>query len=142
MSTETVNQIKTYDFYRIENTTVLNGIPILGMFGARRDRWYIDLPEWIGPRANLEMVMGADVMLDVLSTGNERVNVTFSNHATTEFNAELKLTHLSNGDYTVTDLTDQYDSVPEKIWLCGVTQFVFQSDYPQEIYVKRNVTVS
>jgi hypothetical protein len=66
----------------------------------------------------------------------------FANHATTEFDAELKLTHLSNGDYTVTDLTDQYDSVPEKIWLCGVTQFVFQSEYPQEIYVKRNVTVS
>jgi hypothetical protein len=142
MKKETVNQIKTYDFYRIENTTVLNGIPILGMFGTRKDRWYIDLPEWQGPRANLEMVMGADVMLDVLSSGNERVNVTFSNHATSEFDAELKLTHLSNGDYTVTDLTNQYTSVPDQIWLCGVTQFVFQSDYPQEIYLKRNMTVS
>ena len=119
MSTETVNQIKTYDFYRIENTTVLNGIPILGMFGARRDRWYIDLPEWQGPRANLEMVMGADVMLDVLSTGNERVNVTFSNHATDEFEAELKLIHLSNGDYSVTDLTNQYETVPTKIGYVG-----------------------
>lgn len=142
MNTETVNQIKTYDFYRIENTTVLNGIPILGMFGSRKDRWYIDLPEWMGPRANLEMVMGADVMLDVLSEGQERINVTFSNFASTEFEAELKLTHLSNGDYAVSDLTNQYTSVPEQIWLCGVTQFVFQSDYPQEIYLKRNITAS
>lgn len=142
MNTETVNQIKTYDFYRIENTTILNGIPILGMFGSRKDRWYIDLPEWLGPRANLEMVMGADVMLDVLSSGQERVNVTFSNYASAEFEAELKLTHLSNGDYTVTDLTNSYTTVPEQIWLCGVTQFVFQSDYPQEIYLKKNTSVS
>ena len=30
------------------------------------DRWYIDLPEWGGSHSNLEMVAGADDLLDFL----------------------------------------------------------------------------
>ena len=30
------------------------------------ERWYIDLPEWEGAHANLQMVAGADLLLDHL----------------------------------------------------------------------------
>ena len=35
--------------------------------------WFVDLPEWEGERWELQMVMGADSFLDVLSQGeNEK----------------------------------------------------------------------
>ena len=37
---------KNYDFYKEENVSVLNGIPVLEWIGKKQDRWYIDLPEW------------------------------------------------------------------------------------------------
>ena len=131
-------QIKTYDFYRVEETTQLAGIPILGLFGPKRDRWYIDLPEWQGPRANLEMVAGADTMLEVFSNGKERVNVTFTNYEANDIEADLLLTHISGGTYTVTRMNENYYDAPERMWLCGVTKFVFNSDYPDAISVKCN----
>ena len=131
-------QIKTYDFYRIEETTQLAGIPILGLFGPKRDRWYIDLPEWQGPRANLEMVAGADTMLEVFANGQERVNVTFTNYEANDIEADLLLNHISGGTYTVTRMNENYSNVPERMWLCGVTKFVFNSDYPETISVKCN----
>lgn len=131
-------QIKTYDFYRVEETTQLSGIPILGLFGPKRDRWYIDLPKWQGPRANLEMVAGADTMLEVFANGQERVNVTFTNYEAHDIEADLLLTHISGGTYTVTRMNENYSEAPERMWLCGVTKFVFDSDYPDAISVKCN----
>jgi hypothetical protein len=134
-------QIRTYDFYRVEETTQLAGIPILGLFGPKRDRWYIDLPEWQGPRANLEMVAGADTMLEVFANGQERVNVTFTNYEAHDLEADLLLTHVSGGTYTVTCLNENYSDAPERMWLCGVTKFVFNSDYPEYLSVKYNTNL-
>lgn len=131
-------QIKTYDFYRVAETTQLAGIPILGLFGPKRDRWYIDLPEWQGPRANLEMVAGADDMLEVFAQGQERINVTFTNYVAEEIQPDLLLTHQGGGTYNVTILQETQQEFPQQIWLCGVTQFVFQSDYPENISVRYN----
>ena len=30
------------------------------------NKWYIDLTEWTGDKADLEMVAGADILLDIL----------------------------------------------------------------------------
>jgi len=122
----------------VEETTQLAGIPFLGLFGPKRDRWYIDLPEWQGPRANLEMVAGADTMLEVFAQDKERVNVTFTNYETLEISPDLLLTHVGGGTYTVTILNENYSDAPERLWLCGVTLFVFNSDYPEYLSVKCN----
>jgi len=135
-------QIKTYDFYRVEETTQLAGIPILGLFGPKRDRWYIDLPEWQGPRANLEMVAGADSLLDVFAQGQERVNVTFTNYEAHDIEADLLLTHVSGGTYKVTRMNEYFPEAPERMWLCGVTKFVFKSDYRKHLSVKYNTSCS
>jgi len=40
---------------------------ILRFYRTTADRWYIDLPGWKGSIADLEMVQGADTMLDKVS---------------------------------------------------------------------------
>jgi hypothetical protein len=52
--------------------------------------------------------------------------------------AEIKLQHKSNGYYSVSILKGNYDQIPDEIWLCEVTKFVFNSDYPEVIYVCKN----
>ncbi len=42
------------------------------------NRWYVDLPEWEGDQAELEMVCGADTMLDILAQGDGEVRLTLS----------------------------------------------------------------
>lgn len=104
-------------------------------------RWYVDLPEWEGERAELEMVMGADSFLEILSQGENEVYVTLSD---TEFpNAErLRLLDLgriegielgSGAWYSLTSYKDiPYDI---EMWLCDVTNFVF-GGFPKVIYFK------
>jgi len=94
-------------------------------------RWYIVLPEWPESRADLEMVCGADDLLNIFDEGYGIVNLVLS---TEEFEGSMKLT-LTNtdgesGTYSFNELNIDMD-----IWLCPVTKFVF--DYiPEIIYFK------
>ena len=104
-------------------------------------RWYVSLPEWEGEKDELEMVMGADSFLEILSQGEDEVYVTLSD---TEFpDAErlelfdlcrLKGIELGSGAwYSLTSYMDiPYDI---EMWLCDVTKFVF-GDFPKIIYFK------
>lgn len=101
-------------------------------------RWYIDLPEWPGSKAELEMVEGADTMLDYVGQGNNRVELLLSE---TPFDGAsvLKLTKdlsddIGGGMY----LLASYNSnvLNQEMWLCQVTEYVF-GHLPQAIYFKR-----
>lgn len=104
-------------------------------FNFERDpdgRWYIILPEWEGDREELEMVMGADTLLDIIAQGENIVNVSFSEEPFK--NAKYILTfknHESGGaNYLVTSKLHNFD-----IWLCHVTEFVF-GFFPKILYIK------
>ena len=43
-----------------------------------QDQWFIDLPQWEGSIADLQMVAGADTFLDILAQGDDNVYVTLS----------------------------------------------------------------
>lgn len=101
--------------------------------------WFVDLPEWKGPRSALQMVMGADTFLDILAQGaNEvamKVNLEYFEGASI-----LVMTSLGELDgpeegtgawYRI----DNYDGVNYclDMWLCDVTKFVF-SYFPDMIY--------
>ena len=73
----------------ISNPSVI-GQYIVGVMGARNSNcssydlafvkeangnWYIDLPQWQGAHGNLQMVAGADKLLDGLLTEGNRVEV-------------------------------------------------------------------
>jgi len=101
-------------------------------------RWYIDLPEWQGPKADLEMVEGADTMLNVLSEGNDHVWLILSEE---EFDGSDKIefirmaTEVNNGAYYS---LKNYMGIEMnmQMWLCDVTKFVF-GGFPEIIYMAK-----
>lgn len=88
-------------------------------------RWYVELPEWPGSHDDLEMVEGADVLLNILSNDHYEVEVKFTDKP---FEGAHTLTHLGNGYYN-----NNAWHGPSTIWLCHVTEFVF-GKYPKFIY--------
>jgi hypothetical protein len=110
-------------------------------FVKEQSQWYIDLPEYLesgGSKGDLQMVAGADTMLDIIASGANEVTL----HLDTEpfENAdELRLTELCDpilgGGYYHLELFEG-KKVQQDMWLCEVTRFVF-NDIPQWIYVRR-----
>lgn len=98
-------------------------------------RWYVVLPEWPGDRAALEMVLGADELLEILGGHRAEVEVEFSLELEDDCFTSLELydSDESGGYYHV----HQYGEKSFDIWLCNVTLFVFQSsEFPKYIYIK------
>jgi hypothetical protein len=117
------NAMKTYTFIKTD------------------DEWFIDLPEYIeqgGNPGDLQMVDGADTMLDVMANGNESVSLTLD---TKPFEGadELVLTEkcdpfIGGGYYLIKTYRGQ--EMNRSMWLCQVTEFVF-GDLPARIFVRQ-----
>jgi hypothetical protein len=96
-------------------------------YKTEEDKWYIDLPEWKGTQEDLQMVAGADILLDKFSNNATEVTVELSDRYKDRLNggnyALLKLERTftkgqgGGGDY-------KYQG--ESIWLCDVTKFIFK----------------
>ena len=104
--------------------------------------WFAVIPEWEGPRADLQMVCGADTWLDILSQGENRVFLTISDE---EFEGADRLVLIALGQYDELEIGSgasyklatqlcgiDYDL---EMWLCDVTKFVF-GRFPKIIYFK------
>ena len=109
---------------------------------TQESRWYIDLPEWPGDLAELEMVAGADLLLDLLS-GYSKLCVELE-VSTEELPDCGCLNLLSVGKDLVHDgayyaLANLRSGIVTNfnIWLCPVTLFVL-GEYPHQIFF-RNV---
>ncbi len=96
------------------------------------NRWFIDLPEWEGEKDELEMVMGADTMLDILSQGDDIVFLTMSTESFDNYSYLLKLKDeiYEGGLYDL--ISDNFNF---EVWICSVTKFVF-GYFPENIYLK------
>lgn len=95
------------------------------------NKWFAILPEWEGDVEDLQMVCGADMMLDAISKGSSVVTLKVS---------EVPVNPIG---YTLT--IDGYDEEgagymvegPDfsgSVWLCAVTKYVF-GYYPRTLYV-------
>ena len=103
--------------------------------------WYIDLPEFLaqgGSYGDLQMVDGADKMLDIMAENASSVLLEISRE---EFEGSdvLVLTekcdpYIGGGYYLLKNYEGQ--EISRTMWLCQVTAFVF-GDIPEKIYVKR-----
>ena len=98
--------------------------------------WWLDLPEWKGDPADLQMMEGADEWLNLLSEHNNKVELKMSDQP---FDGAEVLTLLrireenfGGGGIYFLD-TYKSDKVGLKLWLCDVTSFVFDH-IPQKIY--------
>ena len=103
--------------------------------------WFIDLPEYIeqgGNMGDLQMVDGADIMLDMMAENQDVVQLTISEQ---QFDGAdmLVLTEKCDpyigGAYYLMPIYEGQE-VNRKMWLCQVTVFVF-GDLPLKIYVRR-----
>ena len=106
-------------------------------------RWYVDLPEWEGEKAELEMVAGADLFLEILSQGEGETYLTLSDD---EFEGSERLEMKYLGTLEGWEMGSgawyklvSYMGLEYKLdmWLCDVTKFVF-GDFPQNIYYCKN----
>lgn len=99
-------------------------------------RWFVDLPDWDGGKDALEMVAGADTMLDIMAEGEREVILLlseryFDNSDVLEFKSLAE--DLGNGAYYK---LEKYKGIEmnHELWLCDVTLFVM-GKFPEKIYI-------
>lgn len=106
-------------------------------YKEKTNKWYIDLPEFEGLKEELEMVGGADTMLDIVSEGNNLVQLDLQlkkmkGYSLLEFVSSTSVEE--GGVYFLKNYSNiEYNF---NIWLCSITLFVFGC-YPKEIYFKK-----
>jgi hypothetical protein len=100
-------------------------------FNKEDGNWYIDLPNWEGPKSALAMVAGADTLLDELSNNGDTVLLSLVTESDCpEGHKTLKKIIRTPPNGCIYHL----GYVP--IWLCDVTKFVFNGIFPKKIYFK------
>jgi hypothetical protein len=105
-------------------------------------QWYIDLLEYLqqgGTKGDLQMVAGADTMLDIIAQGKDSVTVTLDTRPFKGADLVQLLQRcdpaVGGGDYFMKTFNGQ--EVNRQMWLCSVTTFVF-GDIPEKIYVRKD----
>lgn len=100
------------------------------------NRWYVDLPNWTGTKAELEMVAGADTMLDYMAEDTNEVILCVSEEP---FEGSDELVFLNNADdigegaYYKLSIYKGID-INLEMWLCNVTSWVF-GKFPKSIFI-------
>jgi hypothetical protein len=103
--------------------------------------WYIDLPEFIeqgGSVGDLQMVDGADKMLDMMAEDENSVTLCISKdwfEGADLLSLTEKCDPYIGGAYYIMKKYEGQD-IDRTMWLCQVTEFVF-GDLPPQIFVKR-----
>ena len=112
-------------------------------------RWYADLPTYPGEKSELEMVLGADKMLDFYAQEENEITLTLSSIPLQGLCDIITLENLGlpkTLDQTFYDDNEINLGATYKVhsiklidfdfnlWLCPVTLFVF-GEYPQNIYI-------
>lgn len=95
-------------------------------------RWYVVLPDYEGDQEDLEMVDGADKMLEALTDDGLYVTLTVDIEEpvdTEYFTLEMESHDDCGGFYNVRNCPRFSDMV----WLCNVVHFVF-GEHPETIY--------
>jgi hypothetical protein len=104
-------------------------------FYREDSRWFSDVPTWEGTKEDLEMVFGADVLLDLISEGEEEVSIEFGEE---RFPGSDQIIFLSpQGDGARYHLPSYRGKDYEmNFWICSVTKFVFGS-YPDSLWMRK-----
>jgi hypothetical protein len=103
--------------------------------------WFVDLPEYLekgGSISNLEMVEGADTMLDIMAEDKKEVIVYFSTERfdnSDHLTLKEKCEPLKGGAYYFMK-EYQGKEINLTMWLCQVVEFVF-GDIPTNLFVRR-----
>ncbi len=97
-------------------------------FKKEQGKWYIELPTWTGTKAELQMVGGADTLLDHLSNKGTTVTIDISTDKKCPEGFEtLKRIIQTPPNGCI------YHLGFSPVWLCNVTKFVFDGIFPKQI---------
>lgn len=105
-------------------------------FNKISGKWYVDLPEWKGSFDDLEMVSGADDLLEVLSMQLNIPNITFDVWTS---KPDVPCASMKKIEETFEGATYQVNNCMfynGTAWLCNVTKFVFGGYHPIDIYFR------
>lgn len=93
-------------------------------------RWFINYPEWKGHRDELEMVAGADILLDYCSNYSNECSFNVSEEII-ENSIELTKDREVGGGavYSVKNCPAILE-----LWFCHVTKFVYDGRLPEKLY--------
>jgi hypothetical protein len=93
-------------------------------------KWYVVLPEWEGAHNELEMVAGADFLLDYLSKDKVTCELNVSEEPLENAIELVKDRNASGGAvYMVKNCP-----IVAQVWLCHVTKFVYDGRLPDALY--------
>lgn len=105
------------------------------------NRWYVHLPDYPGHTDELEMVLGADVLCDMIDTHDiGYITVTVSDKP---FDSQFSTREYTlDFVYNTTDSTGEQDGADYMlrefklgVWLCNVTKYVF-GEFPLTFYIR------
>lgn len=101
-------------------------------FKKEEGRWYAVVPEWEGPKDDLEMVSGADWLLEQLSHSKDNVTLVVGDEPIPGGMATYKVRDTpgpdGGADYFMPEFKHEF-------WLCKVLDFVM-GYLPETIYFK------
>lgn len=96
--------------------------------------WFVDLPNYRGLKGDLEMVDGADTMLEIFANeGTECIMTASEEPFEGADTLELVKNACGGGDYILK--TFQGEIVDHELWLCSVIKFVYKK-VPEKLYIK------
>lgn len=98
------------------------------------NRWYIELPEWEGSHAELEMVAGFDKLLDYHSPNGKNCVINVMEEYDDYYAGAIELTKKEEVGGGAVYSVEGCNSVNE-VWLCHVTKFVFNGRLPEKLYL-------
>ena len=103
-------------------------------------KWFVHLPNYEGHYSELEMVLGADVlcdMIDTFDTGYITATISTepkeSNFTIKEYVLDFVNSTVSNGEQDGANYRLREWKLD--MWLCNVTKYVF-GEFPATIYVR------
>lgn len=105
-------------------------------FQKESNEWFAVLPEYPGPKEDLQMVGGADDWLDIISGGEGHITLDLLDKGfpgSYTLIRELELPE-SGAIYNI-GIYKGVDYSHKNIWLCPVTVFVF-GEYPKTIHYR------
>jgi len=104
---------------------------VFSFYKNKFGEWYIDLPEYPGPNEDLQMVAGADDLLDTLSNNTHSFTCILSKDPI----QEAMVLHKNYGS-TAPESGENYLYEGKRMWLCPVTAYIF-GEYPDRIFIEK-----
>lgn len=109
---------------------------ILRFYKEKSEKWYADIPEWTGRKSALQMVSGADDLLDLIANGRNDVHIYFTEKEIKGADVLIfkRKTWFNGATYKIKSFEGQ--EINLKVWLCNVTKFVL-GGFPKKIYISK-----